>query len=332
MPKRSQENYKKYTDEQIERANSTDIYELAKYRGYEVRDKNSRLAEIRHQSGLDIDRMSNKWYCHGAHKGGGPIQLVMFMEDISWLEAVKGILNEDGEVEIFRPPKQEIQEDKSMKAFELPEKNNSYRRMFAYLVKSRFIDASIVNDFVKKKLIYENSKGSCVFVGCDKDNIPRYAAIRGTNTSASAFKGEAAQSDKRFSFSRVGSNHILTVVEAPIDLLSYMSIYKLHGLERMIEHEHLLSLGGVSDIALAQYLFDHPEITHIQLALDNDEAGNESCKRIYSKYSSMYHIKRINMKEKDMNMVLVKDIERIAIARREQMEVKEVEELEAEVR
>lgn len=100
-------------------------------------------------------------------------------------------------------------------------------------------------------------------VHIDKDNVPRYAAIRGTNTQGNAFKGEASQSDKRFSFFRVGSNHILTVVEAPIDLLSYMTIYKIHGLEKMIEHEHLLSLGGVSDIALEQYLFDHPEVTHI---------------------------------------------------------------------
>lgn len=323
-----QQNYKKYSEEQMNKANCTDIYELAKYRGYEVRDKNSRLAEIRHQSGLDIDRVRNRWYCHGAHKGGGPIQLVMFMENLSWHESIQNILNEDGEIPVYQPKVYE--EEKQVKDFKLPLKNSTYKHIFAYLVKSRCIHPSIVNEFVKKKFIYENDKGSCIFVGCDKDNIPRYAAIRGTNTQGNAFKGEASQSDKRFSFSRVGSNQILTVVEAPIDLLSYMTIYKIHGLEKMIEHEHLLSLGGVSDIALEQYLFDHPEVTHIQLALDNDVAGNEGCKKIFEKYSSVYKIKRIQMKEKDMNEVLKKDLERMIMTRQEN-EMMNQEEAELEI-
>lgn len=302
------ESYKRYTDEQIEQANQTNIYELAKYRGYEVRDKSPKLAEIRYQGGLDLDRNNNKWYCYSARKGGGPIQLVMYMEQCSWLEAVQNILNEEGAIEVFRPV---TQEEKTRKDFKLPNKNTTYRHMFAYLVKTRMIHPDIVNAFVKEHLIYENDKKSCIFVGKDRENIPRYAAVRGTNTIGNAFKGEVTGSDKKFGFARAGSNNILTIMEAPIDLLSYMTIYKTHGREKLIEKDHLLSLGGVSDVALEQYLYDHPEITEIKLGLDNDKAGNEACQKIYEKYSSQYKIRRIKMNQKDMNEVLKKDIERM---------------------
>lgn len=318
----SAENYKRYTDEQIERANQTNIYELAKYRGYEVRDKSPKLAEIRYQGGLDLDRNNNKWYCHSTRKGGGPIQLVMYMEQCSWLEAVQDILNEEG-AEVFHPV---IQEEKTRKDFNLPNKNTTYRHMFAYLVKTRMIHPDIVNTFVKEHLIYENDKKSCVFVGMDRDKKPRYAAIRGTNTIGNSFKGEASGSDKRFGFARAGSNNILTIMEAPIDLLSYMTIYKIYRREKMIEKDHLLSLGGVSDVALEQYLYDHPEITEIKLGLDNDKAGNEACQKIYEKYSSQYQVTRIGMKGKDMNEILKEDIKRVlAMQEQERMHQEELE-------
>lgn len=320
-----QRNYRRYTDEQVDRANCANIYELAKYRGYEVRDKSPRLAEIRHQSGLDLDRVHNKWYCHGARQGGGPIQLLMYMENFTWLEAVQNILNEDGEIEVFQP-REEIREEKTKKDFKLPDKNNTYKHIFAYLVKSRFIHPAIVNTFVKEHLLYENDKKSCVFVGMDKNKVARYAAIRGTNTIGNVFKGEASGSNKSFGFCREGSNNILTVVEAPIDLLSYMTIYKLHGLENMIAKEHLLSLGCTADNALEQYLFDHPEVDTIQLGLDNDAAGNDGCQKIFEKYSPNYHIKRIHMKEKDFNEVLEADMKRMAKKQLEQIKTCEEEE------
>ncbi len=40
---------------------------------------------------------------------------------------------------------------------------------------------------------------NCVFVGYDKENKPRYAGLRGTNTNSS-FKGEVEGSQKKFFF------------------------------------------------------------------------------------------------------------------------------------
>ncbi|SFR77336.1 DUF3991 domain-containing protein [Anaeromicropila populeti] len=331
---RTPKEYKKYTQEQIDRADQTDLYELAKYRGYEVRDKSHKLAEIRHQGGLDINRNKNTWYCHSAQTGGGPIQLLIYMEGLSWLEAVQNILNEEGAYEVFIPNQEQDREKETKENFQLPEKNTTYKHVFAYLVKTRKIHPDIVNEFVKNKLLYENDKKSCMFVGKDTEGKPRYAAIRGTNTVGTSFKGEAAQSDKRYGFARPGKNGVLTIFEAPIDVLSYMTIYKIHGLEKMIQDEHLLSLGGVSDIALEQYLYDHPEVTKIKMGLDQDEAGIEGCNKIAEKYADRYAVERIHMKEKDFNEVLIQDINRILAKqeiKRMQEQQLEQEELEAAI-
>jgi hypothetical protein len=297
----------RYSDADIEKANSISIIDWVSQQGYPIKDER-RWAEIKGQAGLTIDKINNRWYCHSQKIGGGPIQLLMYLQDLSWSEAVLNLIGENVAYQVMnnRP----IIPDQSKENFKLPEKNDSYKHIYAYLVKSRKIHPDIINEFVKKKLIYENTKKSCVFVGTTKDGIPKYANIRSTNTLGEPFKGEAALSDKRFGFARAGTNNVLTIMEAPIDLLSYMTIFKNHSLSHLIENDHLLSLGGVNDIALIQYLEDHPEITKIKLGLDNDKTGNEACERIFHQYSKQYAIERIQIREKDFNEALIKDIEK----------------------
>lgn len=314
---RNKVDYKRYSEEQVERANSISIEQLAKQRGYKVIRKGNEM-RIADMGGLIIDTRKNKWYQFSTRTGGGPIQFLMELENMSWKYAVETLLNEEGEVNMVYVPSGNMKEEK--KEFKLPDKNDTYRHLFAYLVKTRRIHPNVVQEFVEKKLIYENKQRSCVFVGYDSEGEPRYASIRGTFTleGNEAFKGEASGSDKRFGFSRVGKGDTLFVAEAPIDILSYVSIHKYHGLEHMIKNEHLLSLGCTADNALEQYLLEHPEIKIIKLGLDNDKAGNAGCRKIYEKYSSQYQIRRINIKEKDINEVLIKDLERMAVIRKEQ--------------
>lgn len=301
-----EQNYYKYSEEDIAKANATNISDLARKKGYFVKDSNQRWAEIKGQGGLSIDKMGNRWYCHSTQIGGGPIQLLMYLEGLSWQDSMYELLDGESSYQAYIPSQNMKEPDKS--EFKLPEKSSDYRHMFAYLVKTRLIDPGVVKEFVDKDLLYENTKKSCVFVGQDKGKKARYANVRSTNTIGQSFKGDSTLSDKRFGFARVGTNNILTIMEAPIDLLSYITIYKIHGLSHLIENDHLLSLGGVSDVALSQYLTDHPEIEKVKLGLDNDQVGNEACNKLYQKYSGKYEIQRISMKCKDFNEVLIKDV------------------------
>lgn len=280
-------------------------------KGYPVIQKGNEF-RIQDMGGLVLDKKRNRWFLFAERKGGGPIQFLMRFENMTWKEAVEDLLNEEGEINIVA--KANLDESKREKRpFKLPEASDSYRRVFAYLVKTRLIHPKIVKEFVDAKLLYEDTRHNCVFVGRDK----KYATLRGTYTTGTPFKGEVSGSDKRYGFSRVGKSKVLFVAEAPIDILSYLSIFQYHNLEDRVKNEHLLSLGCTADNALEQYLHDHPEIEHIKLGLDNDVAGNDGCKRIIEKYGDRYEIERIKFEEKDINEVLKADIDRILAINKE---------------
>lgn len=323
------QSYKRFSEEQVNRANSVDVVQLAKLRGYPIVEK-GKEARVKDMGGMVIDRQRNRWYRFSENSGGGPIQFLMEFENMTWKEAVESLLNEEGELE-FVHPINNAKDEKEKRTFKLPERNNTYKHIFAYLVKTRCIHPAIVQEFVDKKLLYENNHNSCVFVGSDVEGKARYASMRGTYTAPGRepFKGEASGSDKRYGFSRPGKSNVLFVAEAPIDVLSYLSIHKYHNLMELVEDEHLLALGCTADNALERYLLDHPEVTDIKLGLDNDEAGNEGCIKINEKYSGQYNIKRIRMKQKDMNEVLKVDM--LNIIARQESEVINQEEHELEV-
>lgn len=64
-----------------------------------------------------------------------------------------------------------------------------------------------------------------VFVGTDEHGVPRHAQKRSTNSQGKAFKLNVEGSDARYSFHHLGMDGELYIFEAPIDLLSYLTLY-----------------------------------------------------------------------------------------------------------
>ena len=112
--------------------------------------------------------------------------------------------------------------------------------------------------------------------------------------------GEAAGSDKRYSFRIDRAGSTLHVFESAIDLLSYATIMKMKtGNWRA---ETMVSLGGVyapspnkpmSKIpaALDNALQNHPEVKIIALHLDNDNAGRAAALSITEQLKDRYEIR-----------------------------------------
>ena len=120
------------------------------------------------------------------------------------------------------------------KPFTLPAQSESMRRVYAYLLKKRCIDREILNAFVRKKLIYESCEKSrdgtkeyhnAVFVGFDEHGVPRHGHKRGLYTMGQSYRGNIEGSDPKHSFHYLGGDDTLLVFEAPIDLLSYISLF-----------------------------------------------------------------------------------------------------------
>jgi hypothetical protein len=178
------------------------------------------------------------------------------------------------------------------RSFSLPESAPDNKRVFAYLTKSRNIDPAVVNSLIKSNQLYQDNRGNCVFVGHNNVNEAKYAGLRGTLSDVKAFRGEVAGSDKRFSFSMNSrstsekNQSQLYIFESPIEAMSHASLVNRHvGNDKAYTLHNRLSLGGVTDVALVQYLQDNPHIKELIFCLNNDEAGRNATSEMMNKFS-----------------------------------------------
>lgn len=253
-------------------------------------------SEMLWENGGRVTIRGNLWYSQYEQTGGNAVQFVQRFYNKSYTEAVQMLLDE--KIEPLRI-KQRVQKEKH---FELPKANKDMRQVFAYLLKARFIDREVIKHFAHEKLLYESEEHhNCVFVGVDKDGNPRHAHKRGTYTLGESFKGNVDNCDSRYSFHYTGTSDKIYVFEAPIDMLSFITLHK-NGWQK---HSYV-SLCSVADHALIQMLNDNPTINKIFLCLDNDSAGIESEWRIrhHLKELGYRDVKFIRPKYKDWNEIL----------------------------
>jgi hypothetical protein len=212
----------------------------------------------------------------------------MFTKNKSWVNSIKELIGVE-QKDIIYEPTISYKSDNKNKEFVLPKKNTTYSHAIAYLIKTRKISSKLVNKLIKQKVIYEDIHRNCVFVGKDQDKEgnPKYANLRSTNTHIEPFKGDAKNSDKAFPFAISGNDNEVYIFESPIEVLSYLSIEELHN--NSFNH-HAISLSGVSDKALKNYLDMNSNINKIVICLNNDEAGREGGEKIKNKFSKKYEV------------------------------------------
>lgn len=260
---------RRFTDEQIERANRVDVVEYARSIGLKIK-RSGEWYKAKGKGGLYFYQPANTWHWDIESVGGiGAISLCMKLENKTWVEAVKTLINE--EMEPIRHERDWKPAPEKPKEFHLPDVNHTYEHMMAYLTKTRGIEPSVLKAMIDRKYIYENTKKSCVFVGRDKAGNARHASVRSTNTTGKVFKQDIPGSQKAFSFNIPGNSGTINVFEAPIDLLSYVSLQKLLG---KTCKDSYIALGGVTDKALERFLQDYPNHNKIRICTDNDMALN----------------------------------------------------------
>lgn len=269
--------YVHFTDEQKHRANNIDLVDFLEKRG-------ERLIRSGHEKRLASDHSitvrGNEWFDHSSERGGYPVSFVQQFYGLTYPEAVTMLLGgEQGEV--YEPAGAKKQEPK--KPFALPAANADMRRVYAYLLKSRLLDREVVGAFAREKLIYESCEKSkdglkeyhnAVFVGLDENGVPRHAHKRGVYTQGESFKGNVDGCDPAYSFHWVGGSGKLYVFEAPIDLLSYITLHP----KDWRRHSYV-ALCGVGGQAMLKLLELHPETGEVVICTDHDPAGAEAAEK-----------------------------------------------------
>ena len=190
-----------------------------------------------------------------------------------------------------------------MKPFALPPANKEMRRVFAYLIKHRGIARDVVAHFAKAGLLYEDDEDAeyhnAVFVGTDTDGVPHHAHKRSANSYGKAFRLNVEGSNPRYSFHYVGTGRSLYVFEAPIDMLSFITLYP----ENWQRHSYVACC-GTSIQPVLQMLEQVPQLDTILLCLDNDEAGHQASRRMREQLDARYSVERLIPENKDWNDVL----------------------------
>ena len=254
----------------------------------------------------------NQWFDHATEQGGLAIDFVQKFYGLSFPDAVTALL--DGESGIgYLPAREEPAEQR--KPFALPPAHTDMRRVYAYLLQSRCIDRDVLTEFVRAGLIFESAEPSAdktkiyhnaVFVGNDEHGVARHGHKRSIYTSGKSYRGNIESSDPRYSFHWVGKSDQLHVFEAPIDLLSYISLHQ----ENWRDHSYV-SLCGTSEHAMLWMLEQYTRLGEIVLCLDNDDAGVKATERLTEILAEHgYENIRIDRsEEKDWNDELVRACE-----------------------
>ena len=265
--------YIHFTNEQKQKAASVDLEAFLRSRGERLissgRDK--RLA-----SDHSVTIRGNEWYDHAEEKGGTAISFVQRYYSVGYAEAVSTLLG-DG-LGVTYPTHSEKQIE--VKPFALPPASKNMHRVFAYLCKTRSIDRDVVSDFAKAHLVYEDAEyHNAVFVGIGGDGTPRHAHKRSTNSEGKSFRQNVEGSDPKHSFNYTGTDGSLYVFEAPIDLLSYISLYP----SDWQAHSYVACCGTSIQSVLEQ--LRRQDIDSVYLCLDNDSAGQKAAQRMEAELS-----------------------------------------------
>ena len=229
-------------------------------------------------------------------QGGHAIDFVRMHDGCSFQEAVAKLLGgEQGQT--FRSASERNAEPQ--KLFALPLPHHNMRRVYAYLMKQRHIDRDIITHFARAGTLYEDAKyHNAVFVGTDEHGVSRHAQKRSTNSQGKSFKLNVAGSDARYSFHHLGDDGDLYVFEAPIDLLSYITLHP----ENWQQHSYVACCGtSYEPVRWILTRMEAPQM--VSLCLDHDNAGDQGCERMAKQISSEFGFptRRLVPEQKDWN-------------------------------
>lgn len=288
------EHKKQVSPEQIERARQLDLLSyLQQYEPHELVRVSSGVCSTRTNDSLKISH--GKWFRWSTGVGGvSALDYLIKVRDMRFVDAVLHLCD----CLRFTPPEQQFTPKPPPKpTFVLPKPNENNDRVIEYLTQ-RGIGIELLRLCICTGRLYEDERHNCCFVGFDPHGVPRYAMLR-SSAPGSTFLREVVGSDKRYSFSLPPQEQCSTLYlfESAIDCLSFVELQRME--TEKWEPGNYLSLSGIYQpkrelsesplpIALMQFLQDNPQINHVVICLDNDDAGRSAAMAISALLPTRY--------------------------------------------
>lgn len=281
----------------IEAARNADLLKYFQSSGYTV-EKKSNNYYIKEFPGLCIKPEQNQWYNHYTNVGrtGNSVDCLTLVLGRSFNQAVYELTGQDITLkhssdfpkkqspDYTSPPKVAETVPKK-KELQMPEQAPNMRRMFAYFCQSRKIPASIVEELVHAKLLYQSQNivhttingveqtfknSNAVFVHRNENGEVIGGEIQGIN-SYKRYKGVAAGTgESAFTFmpypSKDGKPKRAYIFESAIDLMSFYTFCD----KKKLEGAMFVSMSGLKPSVPKKL---ESEGIQIISCVDNDEAG-----------------------------------------------------------
>lgn len=296
--------YIPFTEEEKMTANSVDLAEYLRVRGEKLERAGREYKLIYSDDSGKHDSITirgSTWFDHKNQTGGGAIKFMQYHYGMDFPTAVQELLGQRV-TSLSSVPLKSTKQSEKQKDFRLPEANDNMHRVFAYLIKQRFIAAEVITHFAKRKLLYEDKEHhNAVFVGVDENGVPRQAHKRSTSTFGNSFRQTIEGSDTKYSFAHFGESGKLFIFEAPIDMLSYLTLNP----QDWQKHSYI-AMNGVYENAVLTALKGHSNLSEIVICTDNDVGGIDAADRLSDilKEKGYADIKRLVPEFKDWNECL----------------------------
>ena len=287
-----------YTEKQIDQARSIDLLTyLQSFEPTELVHVRGNTYCTREHDSLKISNGKWMWWSRG-FGGNSALDYLIKVKGMQFMDAMKILTKEGTDLHDTDAKKSRKPDCDVKRKLLLPDKSETNFEVIRYLT-SRGIDSDVIKACIDEGLLYESLPyHNCIFVGFDETGNAAYAFYRAT--TGERLMGEAAGSDKRYSFRIDRAGSTLNVFESAIDLLSYATIMKMRTGEWRAEP--MLSLGGVYapstnnkqtklPIALQNMTHNQTQINTIALHLDNDYAGRSATRSISEQLGNKYIVR-----------------------------------------
>lgn len=273
--------------EEKERANNVNILDYLLSIGEPLKSEGNNFYRHEDHDSLVVNSRKNYFSWNSRNVSGNAVTYLMNVYNLSFQHAVKKINDDlgDNALSSFKKPEPSYPSEFNYDVKEVSSTENVYN----YLVHDRKIDPDLVQAFIKADLIKEDSYKNVVFKWKEKGELIG-ANLQGTreipeekriHADRSYFKKvlpttkEATNSG--FNFTR-GYPDKLYFFEAPIDLLSYLSLNRAK-----LTNCRLISMDGLKQQTVFQTIKNTlkelkengRDLKSITLCVDNDSAGKE---------------------------------------------------------
>ena len=248
---------------------------------------------------LCVNRNTNKWYYHyGGIGGNNAVDCLTMVCGHDFKQAVYELTGRDisetptksypkNERPLYTTPPQSKPAEDTEKQFEMPERAENMRRLFAYFCKVREIPYTVVEEFARAELLYQSSgriktdvdgtpytslPPNAVFIHRNEKGEEIGGEVQGIN-SFKRYKGlVAGTGDSVFAYTpnpaKDGKPKTAYLFESGIDLMAFYSFCKKEKMQGVT----LVSMGGLKPTIPKQLQANGVNVLSY---VDNDSMGRK---------------------------------------------------------